>query len=86
MPKLRKTDQEKQDISFRSAIASGAEIECLTSKEIADAIDVSLPTLRNRKRNPGKCTLDEFRKLCKHLHLSGKQVCDICGVKYESNN
>lgn len=82
MPKLKQSQTEIQNNQFRAAIAGASELHSFTVEELASYLGIAPNTLRDHKRNPERCTLGEFRKLCNKLGLTATQVCNICGVKY----
>ena len=83
MPKLKQSPNDKMDNSFRAAIASGMELSSVDAKSLASRLGIGESTLRRHRRNPSQCSLDELRSLCRLLSITPRQLCDICGVKYQ---
>lgn len=83
MPKLKQTQREKMDNSFRAAVAGGMELHEIDFQRLTMSLRVSKATFRRHRNDPSMCSLGELRALCSVLRLTPKQLCDICGVKYD---
>ena len=87
MPKLRMSEQEKQDKALRLAIARGmAGLGITTQATVADMIEVTPTTYSNyKKTNYHAMNIQTLRKLAKKLPFTGREICAIIGVRYEED-
>ena len=83
MPKLKQSPKDMMDNSFRAAIANGMELATMDYPTLAGRLGIGESTLRRHRSNPSQCNLNELRALCRLLSITPKQLCDICGVRYQ---
>lgn len=74
MPKLKKTPVEKLDLNFRSAMIGNMELLEYGRTHLEKWLGVSPATLRKKRAEPGKFTLEELRILAQKLDLTPEQV------------
>jgi transcriptional regulator with XRE-family HTH domain len=87
MPKLRMSEQEKQDKALCKAISRGMIDQMVENqRSLAEMIGVTPTTYSNyKKKNYHAISIQTFRKLAKKLHFTGREVCAIIGVRYEED-
>lgn len=83
MPRLRQTAEEEMDEITRKYIRSRISFYGMKTPEVARMLGVSKSTVDNRKKDPSKMTIEEFRKMIKKWNFTAKEVCQMLGVPYQ---
>lgn len=84
MPKLRKTERQRQEMALEVAIA-GARVRLRLPKDqdMAQYLGLDPCALSRRKQNYYKgFGFDKAAELAQRLHFTGREVCEIMGVPY----
>ena len=83
MPKLRRTVEEEMDDITRRYIRSRISFYGMQTPEVARMLGVSPSTVDNRKKDPSKMTMKEFRTMIKKWNFTASEVCQMLGVPYQ---
>lgn len=70
MPKLRQTDEQKQNTYLIANIKRGMDIWGVSKEQLAKRTDISLATLYNRFNDPAAFHLYELRRIAQSLHTT----------------
>jgi len=76
VPKLRVSEEEKNDRVIRAKIKVGMEINNLSIDDMCIATGVSKKTWFNRMNNPAGFTVMELRRISKKLRIPAKNILD----------
>lgn len=87
MPKLKETSCQKQQRAFLGAYGRGLAENKLTVGELCDKANISRVTLNVYKRTGiTSASVSNFVALAKALGWSGKEVCSMLGVPYQTKD
>lgn len=81
MPRLRKTEAQKQAEAFHTRYRVGKARLCLREPDVARILGISESTLALRKRSPDKFNVGEFRRMAKLFEWTPDDILEIVGVK-----
>lgn len=68
MPRLKQTEEQRQDKYLIANIKREMEIWGVSKEQLAKRTDISLATLYNRWNNPSDFHLSEQRRICRALY------------------
>ncbi len=74
MPKLRQTDEQKQNTYLIANIKRGMDIWGISKEQLAKRTDISLATLYNRLNDPETFHLYELRRIARSLHTTVEEL------------
>lgn len=81
MPRLRETEEQKQEEAFRARYRVGKARLCLREPDVARILGISESTLALRKRSPDKFNVGEFRRMAKLFEWTPDDILEIVGMK-----
>lgn len=81
MPRLRKTEEQKQAETFHTYYRVGKAKKCLHEPDVARILDISESTLALRKKSPDKFSIGEFKRMAKLFEWTQEDILEIVGVK-----
>ncbi len=70
MPRLKQTEEQKQNTYLIANIKRQMEIWSVSKEQLAKYSDISLATLYNRLNNPSDFHLSELRRIAQSLHTT----------------
>ena len=82
MPKVKVSDAELANRTFRALLEGKKAMERWDDKRVAGIVGVCIPTLIKRKKDAGTMPISEFRRYVKTLGMTDKDVCAVIGVPY----
>lgn len=77
--------QEKQDSEFRAALAAGQKRRGDRNLDTAKLLPNGTSTYYQRKREPGKFTVQDLRIIAQQYQFTDYQLCQIIGVEYHGS-
>lgn len=85
MPKLRKTPQQLREIELKTAIDHGMHLNGIRNQtELAAVMGWSVAKACRLYRDAyQKMDFGEFCMLARRLKLTGRQLCQAAGVRYD---
>lgn len=81
MPRLRKTEEQKQAEIFLTIYSVGKAKQHLHEPDVARSLDISESTLALRKKSPDKFKIGEFKRMAKLFEWTPEDILEIVGVK-----
>ena len=69
MPRLSKSETEKNDDVIRGVLRGGMEMQNLNASTLASITGIGRTTLYDRLQNPKSATIGEVGDICKKLKL-----------------
>lgn len=81
MPRLRKTEEQKQAEAFHTCYRVGKARLRLHEPDVARILGISESTLALRKKSPDKFNIGEFRRMANLFEWTPDDILEIVGVK-----
>ncbi len=73
------------DDKFRAALAASAALMDLEQTEVIARSGMRQTTFYDRRRNPGRLSMEDFRRMVRVFGFTDRQVCEIVGVAYHGS-
>lgn len=80
MPRLKPSEEELLNRSSRAVISYCMEKQSVEFKDLAKYMHCSLSTAQRSKKDPGRITLRELRRMAKALKMTNEQVLELIGL------
>ena len=74
MAKMAQTAEQKMDKACRTIIAGRMEEMDWINEDLAKSLKTSRQTVGNKRKEPGKITLNELRAMIRVLHISDAEI------------